>query len=409
MNGPSPDIAHNIIQSISSSGTPPEYGFQFFTAGLEPYLSIIKDEYLSSFIKQGGSTFKMVVGAYGGGKTHFLFCVRDLAWESNFVVSYVSLSPGKCPFHKLELVYRDIVQGMYPPLSPEELLSGYERGIVSFLQRWYRQSYQEIQNKGLSGESLREELFNYVVEKTKGIESISFAKAIKAAFCALMDRKDEDFYNICQWLIVENYDRRIHGNHGILQRIDKTTAFTMIRSLNQWIRQIGYSGLVVLLDEAEQKSSISTKNLEQHLSNLREVIDECGHTTFKSVMIFYAVPDENFLEGRTQTYEALKQRISTTLEELNPTGVKIELEKVVSEPIPFLCEVGSKLARVYETAYGNKFIKSDVQQIVETVAKSAYEQRFGDAGYKRLFVKTLIPEFHVLRQKGTPPTISDSR
>lgn len=408
MNELSPDIARSIIDRIGSNGIPPEYGFQFFTAGLDPYLSIIKDEYLSSFIKQGGSTFKMIVGTYGGGKTHFLYCVRDIAWKSNFVVSYVSLSPGESPFHKLELVYRAIVQSIDPPLLPEELLSGYERGIVSFLRRWYSQSYQEVQNKGLSGESLREELLN-IVEHIDGIESISFAKAVKAAFRALINKKDEDFDNICQWLNGENYDRRIHASYGILQRIDKTTAFTMIRSLSQWIRQIGYSGLVVLLDEAERVPSLSTKNREQHLNNLREVIDECGHTTFKGVMIFYAVPDENFLEGRAQIYEALKQRVTTTFEELNPTGVKIELEKVVAEPIPFLCEIGNKLAKVYESAYNHKFLESIAQQTIKTVAESAYEQRFGDIGYKRLFVQTLIRGFHFLRQKNTPPTINDLR
>ena len=411
MNELSPEIARNIIDRIGSSGTPPEYGFQFFTAGLDPYLSIIKNEYLASFIKQGGSTFKMVVGAYGGGKTHFLYCVRDLAWESNFVVSYVSLSPGESPFHKLELVYRAIVRGIVPRLSPEELLSGYEQGIISYLRRWYIQCYQDFQSKGLSGESLREELFNYVVEKTKGIESISFSKAIKATFCALMDRKDEDFDNICQWLTGENYDRRIHGSFGILQRIDKTTAFTMIRSLNQWVRQIGYSGLVVLLDEAERVSSLSTKNREQHLNNLREVIDECGHTTFKGVMFFYAVPDENFLEGKAQFYEALKQRVATTFEGLNPTGVKIELEKVTpeSERIPILCEIGSKLACVYETAYSHKFNEPSVKQMIEMIAENAYSQRYSDITYKRIFVQNLISGFHFLRQKGIPPTHNDLR
>ena len=183
----------------------------------------------------------------------------------------------------------------------------------------------------------------------------------------------------------------------------------MIRSLNQWIRQIGYSGLVVLLDEAEKVSSLSTKNREQHVNNLREVIDECGHTTFKGVMIFYAVPDENFLEGRAQIYEALKQRVTTTFEGLNPTGVKIELEKIVAEPIPFLCEVGNKLAKVYETAYNHKFLESATQQTIQTVAEYAYGQRYLDTGYKRLFVQRLISGLHFLRQKGIPPTSNDLR
>ncbi len=181
----------------------------------------------------------------------------------------------------------------------------------------------------------------------------------------------------------------------------------MIRSLLRWIRQIDYSGLVVLLDEAERVPSLSTKQRQAHLSNLREIIDECGHTNFQGIMIFYAVPDENFLEGNTQIYEALRQRVSTVFEVLNPTGVKIELEKVISDPIPFLCEVGKKLAHVYEIAYSHEFDRSALEKTITMIAEMAHEQRFGDIGYKRLFVQTLIRGLHFLCKKGTPPTISE--
>lgn len=406
MNGLTPDIARRIIDTVGANGIPPQYGFQFFTAGLDPYLSVIEDEYLASFVKQGGSAFKMVVGVYGGGKTHFLYCVRDIAWRHNFVVSYVSLSPGESPFHKLELVYRTIVRNITAPLTAEELLSGYEQGIDAFLRGWFSQKFQEFSSKGLSGDTLREELLNNL-KHIQGIESISFAKAVKAAFGSLLDRQEEDFVNICQWLRGEGYDRRTHGKHDILQKIDRTTAFQMVRSLVQWVRQIGYSGLVVLLDEAERVPSLSAKQREQHLSNLREVIDACGHTNFQGVMIFYAVPDENFLEGRAQIYEALRQRVATVFETLNPSGVKIELERVVTDPILFLCEVGRGLARVYEAAYNHKFDEAACQQTISLVAKKAYEQRFGDIGYKRVFVQKLIRGLHILRQKGVPPSSED--
>ena len=209
MNELKPDIARRIIDTVGANGIPPEYGFQYFTVGLDPYLSVIDEEYLSSFIKQGGSAFKMVVGVYGGGKTHFLYCVRDIGWRHNFVASYVSLSPGGSPFHRLELVYRAIVQSIMPPLSLDEILSGYERGIVSFLRSWFSMKYQELSNKGLSEEDLRE-AFLGDIERIEGIESISFAKAVKSAFRALLNKREEDFINICQWLSGEGYNRRVH-------------------------------------------------------------------------------------------------------------------------------------------------------------------------------------------------------
>jgi len=205
MNDLDPKIARRIIDTVGANGIPPEYGFQFFSAGLDPYLSVIGGEYLSTFIRQGGSAFKMVVGVYGGGKTHFLYCIRDLAWQENFVVSYVSLSPGESLFHRLELVYRAIVKGLLPPFTRDELLSGYEQGIVSFLRSWYAAKYETLRSKGLSGNELREALLNEV-ESIQGIESISFAKAVNHAFRALLDRNEGDFLNICQWLTGDGYD-----------------------------------------------------------------------------------------------------------------------------------------------------------------------------------------------------------
>ncbi len=126
-------------------------------------------------------------------------------------------------------------------------------------------------------------------------------------------------------------------------------------------------------------------------------------------MIFYAVPDENFLEGRGQVYEALKQRLATVFEELNPSGVEIELERVVTEPIPFLCDIGSKLSKEYEVGYNHAFEKASVQQMINSIAEDAYEQRFGDIGYKRLFVQKLVQGFNFLRIKGIVPSIKDLR
>ena len=406
MNELRSDIARRIIETVGANGIPPEYGFQFFTAGLEPYLSVIDDEYLSSFIREGGSAFKIVIGAYGGGKTHFLYTIRDLAWRHNFVVSYVSLSPEESPFHRLDLVYRAIVGGLMPPLTPDELLSGYEQGIVSFLRSWYSQKFQELSADGFSAEELEEELLGGL-ENMEGIENLSFSRAVKAAFHALAEREEEDFIDICMWLSGEGYDRRLHGAHGIYQPIDRTTALTTIRSLVQWIRRIGYSGLVILLDEAERVPSLSSRQREQHLSNLREVIDACGHTNFQGAMIFYAAPDENFLEGRTQVYEALRQRVATVFESLNPSGVRVDLNQISDDPLEFLNDVGGKLASVYQVAYSHEFAPEPLEETVKLAAETAYEQRFGDIGYKRLFVQTLIRGFHFLRQKGVAPRMDE--
>src|SRR5947208_2375995 len=150
-------VARRIIETVGGPGQPPDYGFQYFSAGLAPYLNVIEKEYLTDFIRDVGSSFKMVVGPYGGGKTHMLYSNRE-----------------------------------------------------------------------------------------------------------------EECETICQWLRGEGYVRTSHAPFGILQRIDKTTAFSMIRSLVQLCRDLGFSGLVVLLDETEPSSSLNTRQRETLLVNLRE-------------------------------------------------------------------------------------------------------------------------------------------
>lgn len=402
----SKSVARRIIERVGETGQPPEHGFQYFTAGLDAYLDCLEIEYFADYIKDGGSAFKLVVGIYGGGKTHFLYCLRDIGWRHNYAVSYVVLSPESTPFFKLELVYKAIVNNLMAPLSPEELLSGYERGIAPFLRRWYAQRLMSLQEAGGDDAEIAEAIRGDLAE-LEGIESLSMVRAVRAAIEALIQRNDQGFEDICQWLNGEGFVSRVHTQYGILERVNKETAFKMIRSLTQVLRQMGFSGLVLLLDEAEQKSSMSTKQQSTLQSNLREVIDACGHTALQGVLIAYAVPDETFLEGRTQVYEALRQRLATVLEELNPTGVKIDLEKTVRNHIAFLEEVGRKLADVYRVAYACELGEADLAATISAVAKEAHEQRYADAGYKRLFVKMLVKALHYLRIKSQAPTPAD--
>ncbi|GIX45974.1 MAG: ATP-binding protein [Candidatus Tectimicrobiota bacterium] len=400
------EVARRIIDTVGGSGTPPEYGFQYFTVGLDDYLQVLEGEYLADYIQQGGSCFKLVVGIYGGGKTHFLYCVRERAWRHRFVVSYVTLSPEQTPLHKLELVYRAVALNLTRPLTAAELQSGYEQGIESLVQSWYAQKRAELEHAGFSGDELAEALRSYAAT-IRGFESVSFARAMQGAFLALLERRDEDFDTLMQWLKGEGYVRSLHGKLGILQRIDRSTAFSMLRSLLQWVRFLGYAGLVILMDEAERVPSLSSRQRELLLHNLRELIDACAQVHFKHTLCLYAVPDETFLEGRAQIYEALRQRLATTFDVINPTGVKIDLEKAGSDAVATLEAIGHKLAAIYAVAYDTSLDSAHLSATTSEIAQAAYEHRYGEAGYKRLFVQRLVQALHLLRIRGGPVSARD--
>jgi hypothetical protein len=332
-----PAVARAIIEAVGSSGTPPETGVRHFTVGLDPYLDAIRDEYLRTFVRQGGSAFKLVVGPFGGGKTHFLYCVRDLAWDEGFAVSYVSLTPNETPFHSLNLVYRAIAENL--STGPDT------RGIEAVLAG--------------------------APEWNGTVESTRFAAAVR--------------------------ERAIPYLKG--EELERSEAPRMIRSLMQWVRQIGRSGLVVLFDEAELVPSFSRKQKEILINNLREMIDRCCQSSFRGTMVFYAIPDERTLEGRGTAYEALKQRLATVFDAPSPTGIKIYLERISQDAAGFLTEVGLRLSAVYEAAYGGvRFDAAKLTGALRTLAAACYDERFAEISYKRLFVQSAVRLMHEIRR-----------
>lgn len=390
--------ARHVIEVVGSSGTPPEWGFQFFSAGLDGYLKVIEEDYLRSFVKDGGSSFKVVVGTYGGGKTHFLYSVRELAWKHDYLVAYCPLSHEASPFHRLDMVYKSIATNLMRPLTPDELLAGADRGLGPFLKGVYATLVEALEAEGLRGADVDARVKAIAADSTRGIENPNFARAVRLALESLVDGDADRFEQMVQYLTVDGYDRVVHKQAGILQPIDRGQAFATIRSLVTWVRNLRFRGLVILFDEAEQAGAMTSKQKEMMLANLREMVDQCGASAFANVMVMYAIPNEQFLtEGRSPAYEALRQRVQTVFDFTNPTGVKIRLDRLARDPRTLMTQIGAKLAAVYETAYRFTFPLEARQHVVQALAEAAAERAFGDIGYKRMYVQALVRALHAMR------------
>ncbi|HWM88017.1 MAG TPA: BREX system ATP-binding domain-containing protein, partial [Kofleriaceae bacterium] len=89
-----PRRARKMLAQMGENGTPPELGISHVNVGNETYLHILDRSYIHDLIcEDEGSSFKLVQGTYGAGKTHFLYCVRDLAWRRNLLAAFVTISP----------------------------------------------------------------------------------------------------------------------------------------------------------------------------------------------------------------------------------------------------------------------------------------------------------------------------
>jgi hypothetical protein len=383
-------LARAILNKLGSTGTPPEFGLAAFTVGLEPYLKVVEDEYLNGILKFNLSSFKLITGNYGGGKTHFLYSVRDLAFKHNYCVAYVSLNPTECPFDRLELVYKGIAGSLMPPSPADQPFDFAAKGIEAVVRRWFAAQRKEHDR----ADSLHKYLDGLPVT-----ESTSFSNAARGAFEALVAEDAAAFGELGQWLKGEDVSKELRQQYRISERVDKATAFRMLRSLIQWVHSIGYTGLVFLFDEAERGMSISSsRDRRRALDNLRQLVDECGNSRLPGAMFFYAVPDENLLlEGSGGVYEALKQRLRSAFGGANPVGVRINLEELGMQPQEFLLALGARLVALFEAAYAEKLDPARRDAIVRELSALAVQAFAFDVGYRRLFVVAAIEALHRLR------------
>lgn len=382
------ELARAIINKLGSTGTPPEFGIEAFTVGLDRLLKVVEEEYLDGILKFNLSSFKLITGNYGGGKTHFLYSVRNRAFKHNYCVAYVSLSPIECPFDKLELVYKSVVLNLTAPQETTRIAPLGEKGIDAVVRFWTANWRRKEDNP--------ERLQEYLLELPMP-DSTSFFNAVKGAFSALLADEIEGFTDAVQWLKGEEISREARARFKISERIDKATAFRMLRSLIQWIHAIGFRGVILLFDEAERGMSISSsRDKRRALDNLRQLVDECGNSRLPGAMFFYAVPDENLLlEGSGPVYEALKQRLRSAFSETNPVGVRINLEELGMEPVQFLEELGQRLVALFETAYGTKL--TGVEKSLKLLAETAVQGFVLDVSYRRLFVVAAVEFLHQVR------------
>jgi len=128
-----PELAQHIIMRAGESGQPPEQGISHLNVGNDSYLTILNREYLTRLKHNPrGSSFKLVQGYYGGGKTHFLYCVRDLAWKHGFLTALVNLSPRECPYDDPVKVYTAVAVNLQSPPMEEGIEP--TRGLTDILR-----------------------------------------------------------------------------------------------------------------------------------------------------------------------------------------------------------------------------------------------------------------------------------
>ena len=399
---PEPRLARQIIEVLGQSGTPLSKGVSYYNVGNESLLNTIDRHYLGSYLNDGGAVFKLVVGDYGSGKSHFLYCLRDRCWERNLAVSKVDLSPKESPYDDQRRVYAAVASSIiWHELGD---LGEDERGLSTFLEGTLRRlvngSGLDLQDPGAA--DLPEVVALLRTLETTPVDSLSFHRAVQGYFTALLRGQDRRLEALQRWLHGEEVgpeDMRDLRQIGVTEKINKNNAFKMLRSLCQVVRALGYTGLALLFDEGDRMLSVGGKSEKVATDNLREVIDRCRED-LPGAMFIYAVPPV-FVYDVVPKYPALQQRIQAPnyFSRANPFSPQINLEKLDIPDEELLTAVGNRLLPIFEVAFDVKLDPAIQAQNIATLSEAARESYLA-ISHRRLFVKALVTEWYRQTAEG---------
>jgi hypothetical protein len=376
--------ARRILAQMGENGKPPELGISHVNVGNESYLKTIDTAYVQDLLRSAeGSSFKLVQGTYGAGKTHFLYCVRDLAWRRGLLTAFITISPKECPFNRPLAVYRAVAQRLELPRGPD----GEEtRGLEDVIRR-------KLDERSAESKEAAKAWIDSTLSRAP-LARHSFRDAAVAFSRAVLDGNESEARKLGAWLRGEDLSLTDAKSVGLFEVISNENGFGMFRSLVQLVHVLGYEGTVLLLDEAERRISVDqkqTKSMAETVDHLRELIDLCGRSELPRTLILYAVTPA-FTQHVLPLYPALQQRLGSPIQFLapqNPKAPVVDLEALDLEPRRLLVELGKRLVRVarhaYEWSPDDKVVQGNLERLAATVAEEQLE-----VGHRRFFVKLWI-------------------
>ena len=257
---------------------------------------------------EGGAAIRFVIGEYGSGKTFFLNLIRLIALEKGMVVLSADLTPDR----RLQATggqARSLYAEMARNASTRTKLDGGAMG--SIVERFASRAVRTAESSGREpGAVIREKLAD-LQELTGGYD---LAEVI-ARYWEGFDTGNEELCSAAlRWLRAE-YSTKTDARKalGVRTIINDANIYDQLKLLALFVREAGYQGLLVSLDELVNLYKLTSSqarkgNFEQILHILNDVLQ--GSTSHLGFIL--AGTPEFLMDTRRglYSYEALQSRLT---------------------------------------------------------------------------------------------------
>ena len=365
-------IAQTLINSLKG-GVVPRVGLPYVTVGRTAEIDALLHDV--EIISEGGASFRFIVGKYGSGKSFLLQTIRNFVMAKNFVVVDADLSPER----RLQgtrgqglATYKELIRNMSTKTKPEG-------GALSLiLDRWISSIQQEVMASG--GLSPMDPGLAPLVEKkisaviyslNEMVHGFDFAKLLTLYYKAHLSGDDETKAKVLKWFRGE-YATKTEARQdlGINIVITDDDWYEYLKLFASFLKQAGYAGMLVLIDELVNIYKIPNAITRQY--NYEKIL-----TMFNDAMQGKAQHIGFILCGTPQcmedprrgvySYEALRSRLAEghfSGEHKDLLSPVIRLLPLTNEEMLILVE---KLADIHAGLYGYEQIvtQQDMVDFIE--------------------------------------------
>ena len=349
-------IAQTLISSLKG-GVVPRVGLPYITVGRKREIDALLHDV--DMIADGGASFRFIVGRYGSGKSFLLQTIRNYVMAKNFVVVDADLSPERRlqGTHGQGLAsYKELIRNMSTKTKPEG------GALTLILDRWISQVQQSVLEE--SGLTLQDERLSELVEKkiaavvfslNEMVHGFDFARLLTLYYEAYVNGDDLLKAKVVKWFRGEyNTKTEARQELGVNIIITDDDWYEYLKLFAFFLKQAGYAGLLILIDELVNIYKIPNAitrqyNYEKILTMYNDAMQGKAHYLG---MILCGTPQcmEDPRRG-VYSYEALRSRLAEghfSGEYQDLLSPVIRLQPLTYEELLILTE---KLADIHATLY----------------------------------------------------------
>ena len=361
-------IAQTLINSLKG-GVVPRVGLQYVTVGRTQEIdALLRDV---EIITDGGASFRFIMGKYGSGKSFLLQTIRNYVMAKNFVVLDADLSPER----RLQgtrgqglATYKELVRNMSTKTKPEG-------GALSLiLDRWISNVQQEVMAEsqlGMTDPSLtklvEKKISSVIYSLNEMVHGFDFARLLTLYYQAHVSGDDETKAKVLKWFRGEyNTKTEARQELGVNIVITDDDWYEYLKIFAAFLKQAGYAGMLVLIDELVNIYKIPNAitrqyNYEKILTMYNDAMQgKAQHIGF----ILCGTPQcmEDPRRG-VYSYEALRSRLAEghfSTEHKDLLSPVIRLLPLTNEEMLILIE---KLADIHAGLYEYKQIVTQLDMV----------------------------------------------